>query len=723
MPSNQKLREVTNRYYKRNVHFVTEPRIARICLERNWKRIRDGKLTYAVVDTETTSLDPWADWAWYYSKQAGKVVSKDWGGRVFSIQFGFYDEVKDRLDCVYVDVEDEESMDVAFKILSWRALTLVGHNIKFDIQMSHVSGIPFKCKIWDTLTASRLTHDRLPKHDLKWLGNFFSGRDGKHADKWEDEVKRWLTRTKTAHTREGFPKDYVNYSFVPDEIMKEYALKDIWYTFLLYTVLQDEVYATYKDAFAIELEVIWYLVRMERRGVRINRAVCVDAIRKLDKVIAEMDERIDLHGLKNGNPLFNPNSPKQLKEMLIASGIPEKALTRKGGGLTSGGGGGTKGDITKVSTARAVLERTMVDYPQAAFLRDVITVRTAQKVRNTYFESIHRRSIVGDIIHCNIKASDTATGRVACVNPNLQNIPRPQFAVVLGAPPVRKAFIARDGFRDLYFDYSQIEMRLFALFCREQAMLDAFVEGRDLHTESAVLMFGKDIDEYMDENGCSYDDAIKHFRRKSKILNFAILYGMGLTKLAFELGVTFNEAKKLMEQYLEKFPRIPALIDEIKKCIQRYGFVEGIFGRRYHLPKDKAYIAINALMQGDAAMVLKVAQLQTERLIRKIHMEEHVFPTLVIHDEQKVEICNQHAEWIAPLIKLAMEDIPCVAQYGIKTTVDVEYSHPAWDGKHNWKTSKQDMALAQRWWDKHREEVVIPWNRYKVDWFLEDIVV
>lgn len=690
---NGKLQNATDKYFRRNVHFISEPLIVRMCLKNNWDKILRGELKYVILDAETTSLDPWADWAYYYSKREGKVVAKDWGGRVFSLQFGFYSAEADRLNCVYVDVEDEESMAIAEKILCWRELTIVGHNIKFDVQMCENSGIKFRCKIWDTLTASRLTHDRLPKHDLKWLGNFFSGKSGSDTDKWEVEVKSWLKRARAEHTRQGFPKDYVNYSFVPNEIMTEYALKDVWYTFLIFTLLSDEIEMKFADVFDIEINVIWYLMRMEKRGVRVNRRICNQAIRKLDKRVNMLEDRIDLFACEMGNTMFNPNSPKQLKEMILKSGIPESALI--------------VGD--KVTTNKKVLEEVVLQYPESTFLNDIMLLRTCRKLKDTYFESIYRRSRVDGIVHCNLKASDTKTSRCACVNPNLQNIPRPGSAAVKGIPTVRKVFIPRVGYMNFYFDYSQIEMRMFALFGQLFEMFKAFEAGRDLHTETARLMFGKSSEKY---------------RQMAKAINFGIIFGMGVKRLASQLKITYAKAKELMNEYYRRFPGIYDLQKACTRSLHSQGYVEGIFGRRYHVPRDKAYVAVNSLVQGDSAMVLKVAELQTERLFRCLSNtvglgEDDANPLLVIHDEQKVEIRKRHANWLPPLIKMAMEEIPCVLQYGLKTTVDIEYSNPEWESKSDWNIESCDMVYANKWWEKHKDKVVIPWNRKKVDWFIK----
>ena len=253
---NSVLAVYVDEFFRDDVILCSSESKSRRKLLRMMKLLRSGQLDTLIYDTETTGLNMFSGKTKYFNKYTKEVETVD-GVKIFLHQFGFVDPKNQKLYCIWIDCEDSFHMKLVRKVLKMSNITLVGHNLKYDFQVCHEDGIDVKCKLWDTMAATRLTHNRLPSHTLKYLGRLFSGKMGaEDADKWEKEVKSWLTKAKTKYTREenkrykeekGRPpgrleladiKDYYNYSFVPNEIMIKYALKDIWFTFLVWFLIK-----------------------------------------------------------------------------------------------------------------------------------------------------------------------------------------------------------------------------------------------------------------------------------------------------------------------------------------------------------------------------------------------------------------------------------------------------------------------------------------------------
>lgn len=375
----------------------------------------------------------------------------------------------------------------------------------------------------------------------------------------------------------------------------------------------------------IELPLIPLLANMEKLGIGVNR-------RQLQEYSKELQVQIDLTAQKiyeAAGQEFTIGSPKQLGEILFEKmGLPK----------------GQKGK-TGYSTGAEVLQLLEAEYP---IVSDVLAWRELSKLKSTYADGLEKLIAPDGRIHTTYNQTVAATGRLSSIDPNLQNIP---IRTELGRG-IRKAFVARPGTELLSIDYSQIELRVLAHLCHDEPLVRAFQEGTDVHTVTAQQTFG-------------LGDAAptKEQRRLAKMLNYAALYGVTDFGLAQQLGAGFSvsEARHLLQQYFERFPRIHQFTQEVVADARSKGFTTTLMGRRRYFPdihaaklnerKAAERQAMNAPIQGTAADMLKMAMIKVQPLLegKPIQM------LLNVHDELVFEI-EPEAKQLIPEICQAMEN-------------------------------------------------------------------
>jgi DNA polymerase-1 len=679
-------------YFKSNVSF-THSVWSRLSVK--WLQKTCGNPDFIYVDTETSGFDAYGGHTYFHDTRKNKVTEVR-GSALVSLQLGFYNPKIDKLTCLFIPWWDSKGLEEARALLA-RPLLKIGHNIKFDAQILRKHDIPLATPWFDTLSASRLVYPRttewgtmgdakpvLRSHSLKDLFHLFSM--GGEDVKYDLEVKTWLRRAKSAATRSGKPKDWINYSALPDDVLIPYALSDIWAEFVVYMMLEERLTPALKKLMEVEMECVYLAYGMENRGLMIDRAACQRAT-----IITKAKEKVlRLSIIKKTRALgfnaFNPRSLLQLKELLREVDISPKEMTYKG----------------KISTCKEVLTRIQKEHPKITLLAQILDLRVCGKLLSTYFESFLTRSTDDDpIIHCQLKVGDTATGRFACGNPPLQGIPRPTTSIIKGIPSVRSIFIPRPGYNNLYIDYSQIELKMFALFAQDTEMLKALKEGRDLHMLTSVRVFGDE----------------KH-RQEAKTINFGIIYGMGTHLLATSLGVPFAEAREILNEYYTQFPGIHRLAQRGMKLVLKQGFVIDMFHRPYPVSVHKSWVLINPLVQGSSAMVLKFAMIQLWRVLLALKLDKHASILLPIHDELIIEVEKKYTEEVAAIAQLAMEEILPVLQYKMKLTVDVSYAETTWEDKKKFPISCRAIKQATQRFHGVYKNVVVKHNLTKVDWFL-----
>lgn len=382
----------------------------------------------------------------------------------------------------------------------------------------------------------------------------------------------------------------------------------------------------------IELPLMPILRAMEARGILVDRDFLKKLSSEYHRKLSQLATRIYAHaGVE-----FNINSPRQLSEVLF----DRLSLSPKGHKKTPTGARSTReSELEKLRDAHPIIE-------------DILSYRELSKLLSTYIDAIPTMLDEQDRLHTTFVQTGTATGRLSSQNPNLQNIP---IKTELGRA-IREAFTAPRGSTLVSLDYSQIELRIAAILSGDSGLVDIFASGRDVHAEVAARVFRVSPDEVTYEQ-----------RRRAKIINFGILYGMGVTSLQQSLGTTRAEAQEFYTQYFEAFPRLAAYLEEVKADASRLGYTETLFGRRRYMEGIQSAIpyvraqaermAINAPMQGTQADIIKLAMIQIDQFLKKEGLDEQVHLLLQVHDELVFEMNQDVVESVAPKLKEIMEGI------------------------------------------------------------------
>ncbi len=394
----------------------------------------------------------------------------------------------------------------------------------------------------------------------------------------------------------------------------------------------------------IELPLIPVLQAMHDRGIKID----TEFLKKLSKQYHKELEKFQKDIWKQAGEEFNINSPRQLGVVLF------EKLQLKVKGLKKTAGGAQ-------STRESELEKMRELHP---IIDSIMQYRELQKLLSTYIDTLPNLIEEDGRLHTTFLSIGAATGRMASINPNLQNIP---IKTELGRN-IRGGFIAEKGFKLVTLDYSQIELRIAAFLSGDEKLIDIFKSGRDVHTEVAAQVFklpAEKIDKTM--------------RNKAKVINFGILYGMGVNALKANLGkdTTREEAQKFYNDYFETFTGIARYLDKVKAQTERNGYTETLFGRkRYfegiksHIPYIKAAaerMAINAPIQGTQADIIKIAMRKIYEYILEQKLEKDVYPLLQVHDELIFEIRENKVKQASEKIKDIMQSVlPLDKTAGIK---------------------------------------------------------
>lgn len=382
----------------------------------------------------------------------------------------------------------------------------------------------------------------------------------------------------------------------------------------------------------IELPLSPVLRRMEARGVLVDKEFLEKLSKDYHKELTKIAERI--YEAAGGE--FNINSPKQLGEVLF----DKLGLSVKNQKKTASG---------QRSTRESELEKMRELHP---IIEDILKHRELQKLLSTYIDSIPTLLDEGNRLHTSYLQIGAGTGRMASKNPNLQNIP---IKSELGRA-IRHGFVASPGMQLVSFDYSQIELRVAAALSKDPALEEIFKNDRDVHSEVAARVF------HVAPEEVTYEQ-----RRRAKVINFGIIYGMGVNALKEALGTSRAEAQEFHDQYFAAFPRLAAYLKEVVADATRRGFTETYFGRKRYFEAIKSPIpyiraaaeraALNAPFQGTAADILKLAMIHIDDWIMREHLSEDVYMLLQVHDELVFEIKTSEVARVAPHLQDMMEKV------------------------------------------------------------------
>lgn len=398
----------------------------------------------------------------------------------------------------------------------------------------------------------------------------------------------------------------------------------------------------------IELPLIPIVDRMHEVGVRLDVDYLQDLSLSYHKELSKLEKLI----YSSAGVEFNINSPKQLGDVLFE----KLGLAKSGIKKTSTGQRSTReSELQKLKGEHEVIEY-------------ILEYRALQKLVSTYIDVLPKLTDENNRLHAEFIQDGTTTGRMSSQNPNLQNIP---IRTAEGRK-IRNAFVAKKGYTLVALDYSQIELRIAAMLSKDEKLLSIFKEGKDVHSSVAQEVFG-----------VSEDNVDKEVRNKAKVINFGILYGMGVNALRQNLGgVSQKEAKQYLEDYFDTFKGLTQWIEETKAFASKNGYTETLFGRRRYFSAIRSrmqYVraaalrmAVNAPIQGTQADVIKKAMIEVDKHIQKEGLREDVRLLLQIHDELVYEIRNEKVDDIAHYIKDVMESIVSPDKAGIVFKVDAE---------------------------------------------------
>lgn len=396
-----------------------------------------------------------------------------------------------------------------------------------------------------------------------------------------------------------------------------------------------ELYKTYSQRMTgaemklyreIELPLCDVLFDMEREGFLVDIPELIKFSDKLGAMQKEFEQRIFMLAGEE----FNINSPKQLGHVLFEKlGLPSGKKTKSG-----------------YSTNAETLERLR---PYSDIIDDILEYRQVGKLKSTYADGLTRAADENGRVHTSFRQALTATGRLSSTEPNLQNIP---IKTELGRE-FRRFFVAKDGYTLIDADYSQIELRILAAISGDKNMIDAFNSGYDIHTATAMRVFGVDA-----------DHVTVALRKRAKAINFGIVYGIGDFSLSGDLHVSRKEAAEYIQSYFRTYPGVRSYLDEVVRKAHENKYVETLFGRRRYIPElsstrkpEQAFgerVAMNSPIQGTAADIIKLAMVNTSKKLREQNLDARLI--LQVHDELIIESNENCADKVRELLKTEMEN-------------------------------------------------------------------
>ncbi len=408
----------------------------------------------------------------------------------------------------------------------------------------------------------------------------------------------------------------------------------------------------------IEIPLIPILEHMQTHGILIDAGYLKNLSTELHAQLKIAEEKI----YKIVGHEFNINSPKQLGEILfgemqIHSQIKGFKVKKTASGT--------------YSTRESDLEKLAESLPEESgqIIKDIFEYRELQKLLSTYIDNIPAMLDTGSRLHPDLIQTGTTTGRFSSQNPNVQNIP---IRSDMGKD-IRNAFIAPSGFSIVSADYSQIELRSAAILSGDPVLLETFREGKDIHAAVASRVF------HVPES-----EVTPNQRRHAKVINFGMLYGMGVSALQKQLGTDRKEAQEFHDEYYRQLPKLADYIKDTITLAKKTGYTETLFGRKRHfaglrssIPFIKAMAeraASNAPIQGTTADIIKLAMIRVEKKIQEEKLQDKIVMTMQIHDELVFEVADDILDKAKKLIQESMESILNDVPQEIKNKVPLDVS-------------------------------------------------
>ncbi|NPA10268.1 MAG: DNA polymerase I [Chlorobi bacterium] len=583
--------------------FVDNPKAQKILVNNLLKQ------KVVCFDTETTSLNE---------------LEAELVGMSFSYKKGL---------AYYVPLSEDQgevlqTLEIFRPFFEKEDLVKVAHNLKFDYKILKRYNITVKGAMFDTMIAHYLLNPD-GRHGMDYLSEVYLnykpvsietiiGKKGKKQGSFRDAD----LRTQTDYAAEDADVTFQLYELFAPQLKKE-NLEDLF--------------------FSIEMPLMEVLAKMELEGISLDEKWLAQESIDLENDLRQLESKIfEISGEE-----FNMNSPKQLGEILFEKmQLDPKAKKTKTG---------------QYATSEDVLQKLSSKHE---IIKHILEYRTYQKLKSTYVDALPSQIEKSDNrVHTNFSQTTAATGRLASVNPNLQNIP----IRTLRGQQIRGAFVSAEGKKIISADYSQIELRLIAEISGEDNMIKAFQNGEDIHASTAAKLFNIPLEEVS-----------KTQRSQAKTVNFGIIYGQGAFALAEQTGLSRTEAKQMIEAYFETYPKLKEYMAEQVRKAREVGYVETLLGRKRHLKdiNSNNFVvrghaernAVNAPVQGSAADVVKMAMIKIQKELEKEKLQTKML--LQVHDELIFEAPIDEVEVAKNIIKMEMENavetqVPLLVEVGV----------------------------------------------------------
>lgn len=524
-------------------------------------------------------------------------------------------------------------LDCLKEMLEDPTIKKIMHNAKYDILVFERYGLSLAGVLYDTMIMARLLLPEWEKVGLKALSIYFFNESMLTFD---DVIQKARVDS---------------FAAVPLDLAVAYAGADAFQTYRLYFLLceklnKENLLHLYQE---VEQPIMLILKKMEQVGIIVQPKVLEELGIVVNKKITELESLIASQGgFLVGD--INLNSPRQIEQLLFVKlGLPPQKKSAKKTGF---------------STDVQVLTKLASVHPVPKLL---LQYRELIKLQQTYIEGLLKFiDPITQKIHTSFNQTTVATGRLSSSEPNMQNIP----AVGIGFE-IRKAFIPEKGYIFISGDYSQIELRVLAHVSQDKNLLYAFLNNYDIHAQTASGLFG-----------CSIDQITHEQRQFGKKINFSILYGKTPFGLSQELGISVHDAKTYIDKYFDHYPSVRVWMSDVIEYAQKKGFVETLWGRRrfiehinaknQYLFQEACRIAINTVLQGSAADIVKLGMQAVDKAVSGLGGQL----VLQIHDEVIVQVPMNNDFLFKKSIKNALEN---VVNWTVPLTVDIQEGMSWWE--------------------------------------------
>lgn len=501
----------------------------------------------------------------------------------------------------------------------------IGQNIKYDYMVLRNYGVDLQGRMFDTMLAHYVIQPEL-QHNM-------------------DYMAETLLNYQTVHIEELIGpkgKNQKNMRDLSPQEVYEYAAEDADITLRLKNVLEPRLKEVGAERlfWDIEMPLVKVLADMELNGVRLD----TQQLKLTQQTFTERMNAYERHAYEEAGETFNIASPKQVGDILFGKmQLLEKPKRTKTG---------------QYVTSEEVLQQLR---GKAPIVDDILNYRGMKKLLGTYVEAlpklINKRT---GHIHTSFNQAITATGRLSSSDPNLQNIPVRDD----DGKEIRKCFIPDEGCRWFSADYSQIELRIMAHLSADENMTGAFREGFDIHRATAAKIWKESMDQVSDSQ-----------RKKAKQANFGIIYGITAFGLSQRMDIPTGEARKLIDDYFETFPKVHQYMEDAKRMAHEKGYAETLYGRRRYLPDINSHNgtvrgfaernAINAPIQGTEADIIKLAMIRIWKRFKDEGIRSKM--TLQVHDELNFSVYPNEAEKVE---RIVLEEMQGAAKLNVPLTAD-----------------------------------------------------